>query len=272
MKILAINSSYRGDQGYTRVLIDKLLAGATGSGAECEVITLAHKKINRCLACDKCQGGENYLKCVHRDKDDVQEIFQKMASADLIILGTPVYVMGISVLLTTLLDRQYSTANMGNLLLSKSGHLFHETNRDVSGKPIVGLICCDNTEDQTPRSLIQWFRDYTEFLDVPLAGLLIRNAASFTGHGKDPMREKIFPKIAEVHRAYEQAGRELAMRGYISKATQNKVNQEVVPFKMYHILKRFMPMKKKALAHARAGRAMAAAAAIPNIAKNLSHM
>ena len=270
MKILAINSSYRGDQGYTRVLIDKLLSGASGSGAECEVITLAHKKINRCLACDKCQGGENYLKCVHRDKDDVQEIFQKMASADLIILGTPVYVMGISVLLKTLLDRQYSTANMGNLLLSKSGHLFHETNRDVSGKPIVGLICCDNTEDQTPRSLIQWFRDYAEFLDVPLAGLLIRNAASFTGHGKDPMREKIFPKIAEVHRAYEQAGRELAMRGYISKATQNKVNQEVVPFKMYHILKRFMPMKKKALAHARAGRAMAAAAAIPNIAKNLS--
>jgi multimeric flavodoxin WrbA len=270
MKILAINSSYRGDQGYTRVLIDKLLAGASGSGAECEVITLAHKKINRCLACNKCQGGENYLKCVHRDKDDVQEIFQKMASADLIILGTPVYVMGISVLLKMLLDRQYGTCNCGNLILSKSGHLFHETNRDVSGKPIVGLICCDNTENETPRSLAQWFKDYTEFLDVPLAGLLIRNAGAFAGHGKDPIREKIFPKLAEVHMAYEQAGRELAMRGYISKATQSKANQEVVPVKMFHILKRFKPMKKKFLAQALARRAMTAPVAIPNIAKNLS--
>jgi NAD(P)H-dependent FMN reductase len=261
MKILAINASYRGDQGYTRVLVDKLLAGASEAGAECEVITLAHKKINRCLACDKCQGGETFLRCVHRDKDDVQAIFDKMANSDLFIFATPVYVMGISVLLKMLLDRQYGTCNCGNLIISKSGHMFHETNRDVSGKPIVGLICCDNTENETPRSLIQWFKDYAEFLDVPLAGLLVRNAAAFSGHGKDPMREKIFPKIAEVHMAYEQAGRELAMRGYISKATQNKVNQEIVPFKMFHILKRFKPMKKKALAQARAGRAMAAAAA-----------
>jgi multimeric flavodoxin WrbA len=254
MKILAINASYRGDQGYTRTLIDKLLAGAAGAGAECEVITLAHKKINRCLACDKCQGGETFLKCVHRDKDDVQAIFQKMSEADLLVFGTPVYVIGISVLLKMLLDRQYSTCNCGNMIISKSGLLFHESDRQISGKPFVALICCDNVENQTPRSLVQYFKDYAKFLDVPLAGMLVRNAGRAAGYGKDPIRDMIFPKLAEVHRAYEQAGRELATKGHVTRSTQSRANQEIVPLKMFHFLKRFRPYKQKILDNARAMR------------------
>lgn len=264
MKILAINASYRGDQGYTRNLIDRILKGAAEAGAACEVITLAQKKINRCLACDKCQGGESFMKCVHEDKDDVHAIFKQMADSDLIIFGTPVYVIGISVLLKMLLDRQYSTANCGNLLISESGLLFHDSNREISGKPIVALICCDNVENQTPRSLIQYFKDYAKFLDVPLAGMLVRNAGRAAGLGKEPIREKIFPKLAEVHQAYEQAGRELATQGYISKSTQNKANQEIVPIKHFRFLKRFRHYKLKILENARAMRTMAGPPAITN--------
>ena len=54
MKILAINASHRGNKRYTRFLIDKLFEGAISVGAECEAVTLANQKINRCLACDKC--------------------------------------------------------------------------------------------------------------------------------------------------------------------------------------------------------------------------
>ncbi|MBN1613253.1 MAG: flavodoxin family protein [Deltaproteobacteria bacterium] len=265
MKILAINASYRGDQGYTRFLVDKLLAGAGAAGAECEVVTLAHKKINRCLACDKCQqSGKNYLICVQRDKDDVQDIFRKMASSDLIIFGTPVYVVGISVLLKMLLDRQYGTADCGKLIISKSGLIFHESDRKISGKPIVALICCDNIEDETPRSLIQYFKDYAKFLDVPLAGVLVRNAGRAAGHGKDKMREQFFPKLAQVYKAFEQAGRELATQGYISKATQRKANQEIVPMKNFKRLKKTMPYKEQILQHARTQMILAEASSAPD--------
>ena len=37
MKILAINASHRGDQGYTRFLIDRLFQGASAAGAECDL-------------------------------------------------------------------------------------------------------------------------------------------------------------------------------------------------------------------------------------------
>lgn len=38
-----------------------------------------------------------------------------------------------------------------------------------------------------------------------------------------------FPKVRAVYAAYEQAGRELALNGRISTATQRKANQEIIP-------------------------------------------
>ncbi len=96
MKFIAINSSYRGDKGHTRVLIDYLWKGARSVGVDCESIMLTKHKINRCLACGNCHTTEHYLKCLYEEKDDVAKIFSKIASADLVIYATPVYVFGIS--------------------------------------------------------------------------------------------------------------------------------------------------------------------------------
>jgi len=59
----------------------------------------------------------------------VQQIFQKMSDADLLIFATPVYVFGISVLLKTLLDRTHGISDSTKLILSKSGLIFHHTNK-----------------------------------------------------------------------------------------------------------------------------------------------
>ncbi len=91
MRIVAINASHRGDKGITRFLIDRLFNGASRAGADCEVITLAKLRINRCLSCYQCQTGESHLVCVYNDKDDFKTIFTKMASADTIVFATPIY-------------------------------------------------------------------------------------------------------------------------------------------------------------------------------------
>lgn len=105
MKILAINSSYRGDKGHTKFLIDKLFNGAKEKGVECEAVTLSKNKINICKACNTCQKENHYLKCVFDKKDDVRSIFNKMTEADIIIFATPVYIFGISGLMKIFLDR-----------------------------------------------------------------------------------------------------------------------------------------------------------------------
>jgi multimeric flavodoxin WrbA len=250
MKIVAINSSYKGDNGHTAVLLDHVLRGASSAGAECEVVTLAHLKLNRCLACDICQSKEHYLKCVQGDKDDVQMVFDKIAGADLVIYATPVYVFTISALLKVLFDRMYGICDVKKLLVTKSGLLYHHTNREICGKPFAAVICCDNLEDETPKNLVSYFKTFAKFQDAHLAGILVRNAGLLAAHGKNPALMQSLPKLAEVYKAYEDAGRELATMQNISKSTQKKVNQEIVPVRLFHMMKKLRPFKRKFIEHA----------------------
>jgi len=251
MKILAINASYRGNKGHTRFLIDKLFRGAAAAGAECQVVTLAQLKINRCLACGQCQTGEGYLECVHEDRDDVAEVFSQMAEADILVYATPVYVFGISGLLKTFLERFYSRGGSGNLQLSKSGLMFHDVDHAICSKPFVALVCCDNLEDETPRNALGYFRTFSRFLDAPQVGALVRNGGRLSGYGHDPEREKQVPKILDVYRAYELAGRELAAEGRIRRSTERRANQEIVPVPLFRVLKRLKPFKRIMVERAR---------------------
>ncbi len=241
MKILAINASHRGDQGYTRFLLDRLLAGATAAGAECELVTLAKVKINRCLGCERCHT-EHPLRCVYDDKDGVRSILQKMAAADVIIYATPIYVLGMSGLLKTFLDRLNATCNTFDLQLSDSGLVFHHVDRAICSKPFVTLVCCDNIEAETPKSVLVYFRIFAKFMDAPQVGVLVRNGGRLSGHGEDSARLARFPKLTEVYAAYEQAGRELAVEGRIRPATQRQANQEIIPVPLFGLLKR-LPLK-----------------------------
>lgn len=242
MKILAINASHSGSKGHTHFLINLLFAGAQEAGAEVEVVSLANLKINRCLACRQCQTNEHFLQCVWSGKDDVSSVFQKMAAADLIIYATPIYVFNMSGLLKLLLDRLYGTSDCADLRLTRSGLMFHTVDRAICSKPFVLLTCCDNLENETPKNVIAYFRSFSKFMDAPQVGLLVRNAGQLSGHGADPEREKLFPRIRAVHAAYHQAGRELAQTGRIHPSTQRRANQEIIPLPFFHLLKR-LPLK-----------------------------
>ncbi len=251
MKILAINASYRGKKGHTYFLAKKLLEGASAAGAECEIVTLARLKINHCLACSRCHTPEHYLECVYEGKDDVAEVFRKMALADIIVYATPIYVFGISGLLKIFLERFYGTSDVRDMKLSKSGLIFHHINREICSKPFVTLVCCDSVENEMPKNALSYFKTFSKFQDAPQVGVLVRNGGELSGHGQDPEREKGVPKIFEVYAAYEQAGHELATEGRIRRATQRRANQEIVPTPIFGILKRIKPLKGKLVERAR---------------------
>ena len=251
MKLLAINASLRGDHGHTAFLLNKIFEGAAASGAVCESVTLSKHKINRCLACDKCQAKESYLKCVQEEKDDVKAIFDKMSDADIIIYASPIYIFAMSSLLKTLLERMYGTADCSDLRVSKSGLMFHHINSQVSSKPFVSLVCCDNLEDETPRNVASYFCTFSRFMDAPQVGLLIRNGGRLAGYGKDAALQQIFPRLKDIYEAFVEAGRELATRGHIGKPTQRKASQEILAVPMFHVLKRIKPFKKNFVKKAR---------------------
>jgi len=83
VKILGISASPR--KLTTEFLINKALVAAEETGSvETDIISLAKKHINPCLACKKCQ-----YPCIQ--KDDMQEMYDKLLAADGIIFGSPVY-------------------------------------------------------------------------------------------------------------------------------------------------------------------------------------
>lgn len=250
MKLVALNASYRGDAGHTRVLLDCLLAGASESGADCEIVTLARYKINRCLDCGKCHTSEHYLECVQAGKDDVAWIFEKMASADLLVYATPVYVFGISGLMKTFIDRFYSTSDIHQMRLTRSGLFFHHVDEAICAKPFVSLICCDNLDPEMPRNAREYFRAFANFMDAPHVGELVRSGGRLFAYGRDPQAAERFPKIRDMYAAYRQAGRELAARGRISPATQQKANQEIIPVPFFGLLKHLRPFKRVMVARA----------------------
>lgn len=253
LKILAINSSHRGERGYTRFLINKLFHGAAEAGANCEAVELAKLKIYRCLGCEQCHSEKSFLRCVYDDKDDVRMVFDKMAAADLIIFATPVYVFGMSGLMKTFLDRINAAGDVSELRFTQSGLMFHHVNPEICSKPLVSLVCCDNLEKETPKNALAYFRTYSRFMDAPLVGELVRNCGRLSGHGDQPEREARFPKIQESWTAFEQAGRELAAEGKIRRSTQRKANQDILPVPFFDLLKRLPlePVKRKIIEQAR---------------------
>lgn len=85
MKILGIVCSNR-KGGNTEILTREALTGASDCGAETELVSISNIEIKPCDGCLSCT---KTYDC--RIKDDMHLMYEKMLSADGIILGTPVY-------------------------------------------------------------------------------------------------------------------------------------------------------------------------------------
>lgn len=99
VNLLSVTGSPR-PHGNTAALLTALLAGAETAGAQLDHIDACKIDISGCSGCNACAITG---KCVVQD--DMQSIFQRMGQADIIILTSPLYFMGISGQLKLLVDR-----------------------------------------------------------------------------------------------------------------------------------------------------------------------
>jgi multimeric flavodoxin WrbA len=90
MKILAINGSPR-KKWNTATLLEKALEGAASKGAETELVHLYDLDYKGCISCFACKlkGGASYGKCAMND--GLTPVLDKIAKADALILGSPIY-------------------------------------------------------------------------------------------------------------------------------------------------------------------------------------
>lgn len=103
MKVVGICGSPR--KGNTEWMLNTLMEEISRNGAEAEILLLRRLDIRQCLGCLKCEERGEDKAGVCNIKDDMQEIYPKLLSADVIVLSTPAYFSLLSGLLKTFLDR-----------------------------------------------------------------------------------------------------------------------------------------------------------------------
>ncbi len=97
--VLVLSASFR-KGGNSDVLCDEFIKGAQEAGNNTEKIYLNDYKINFCRGCGVCNTTH---KCVQ--KDDMEMILNKMVTADVIVMATPVYFYNMNGQMKTLIDR-----------------------------------------------------------------------------------------------------------------------------------------------------------------------
>lgn len=103
MNILILTGSPR-KGGNTDMLAEAFADGAS-QRHHVEIVSVHNVKITPCIGCNACFESSNHI-CVQ--KDDMQEIYSKMAKADVLVRASPIYFYGVSAQLKAVIDRLHN--------------------------------------------------------------------------------------------------------------------------------------------------------------------
>lgn len=121
MKVLLINGSPR-QKGNTSIALAEIAKTLREDGIDSETVWIGNKPVRGCIACNQCSGKPGA--CIFND-DICNEISAKYASADALIVGSPVY---------------YGQPN--GALLSIIQRSFYSNGTNIAGKPAAAVAIC----------------------------------------------------------------------------------------------------------------------------------
>ena len=102
MKVLLINGSPR-REGNTFIALSEAARALEAEGVGAEIVSIGTKAVQGCIACGKCA---ELGRCVFNDAL-YNEVREKLAGADALVVGSPVYYAGPNGSLCALLDRLF---------------------------------------------------------------------------------------------------------------------------------------------------------------------
>ncbi len=160
-KVLLVNGSPRPD-GNTFCCLKEIEAQLAKHGVASELVQIGRKPVRMCINCGGCRQN-NGAGCVF-DDDVYKEIAEKMANADALIVGTPVY---------------YGQPNGG--ILAVMQRLFFASGRLVQNKPAAALaICRRGGATATLQTMNMMF----EMMNMPVVTSQYWNIAYGAGKGE----------------------------------------------------------------------------------------
>ena len=152
MKIVVLNGSPH-PAGPTSDMVSAFTAGAQEAGHEVKEFKVAHMNIRGCMACEYCQTKK---KGICAQKDDMQEIYPEILSADMVVFASPVYYFTLSAQLQAAIHRTYAIGIPGNVRK-------------------VALIMSSGSKYVYGAAITQYFQSIVEYWGVVNAGIFTAN-------------------------------------------------------------------------------------------------
>jgi len=219
MKIFAVNGSPNMRKGMTHILMETFLEGAREAGAEVETVFLQKKKIQYCIGCFTCWVKTPGV-CVH--KDDMAQLLEKMREADYLVIGTPLYVDGMTAQTKTFLDRSIPLSDPHFELVE--GHYRHPRRYEGDPPAVVLVSVCGFYERDNFNGLIDHMERMCRNMQSRFVGAVVR-PSSYIYTLEDILAEP----IKEIKDATRRAGRELVEKGELSAEILDDVARDYLP-------------------------------------------
>ncbi len=179
-RVLGIVGSPRRN-GNTHLLVSRLLEGAVSGGAEAESIFLNDLHIRECDGCHACWAGRDCSK-----RDDMNAIFERIASSDALVFGTPVYWYGPTALMKAFIDR-FVYFNCP------------ENRVKIKGKEAAIVVPFEETNLKTAQPVVELFELSLRYLEMTFEEKLLAPGVTIKGEVKE--------KPAFLEQAFEMGKR-----------------------------------------------------------------
>jgi multimeric flavodoxin WrbA len=228
MKALVISASPNLDEGNTSLILNPFLEGLLENGVSVETFYATRLKVKPCCGKFNCWF-ETPGVCSQRD--DMDRILPLIASCDILVLATPLYVDGMTGPMKMILDRVLPIAHP--FIDIRDGHCRHAIRQPVPRGKLVLVSNCGFWEEDNFVPLIAHAEAVSKNLGREFSGALIRP------HGpamKDLLEQNIpifSARAREVAVAAKRAGYELATAEFISVKTLAEVKKTLLPRWLY---------------------------------------
>ena len=145
-------------------MVNAFKKGAESAGHTVDVVDVCKKKIGGCLACEYCHS-KGHGECIQ--KDDMQEVYNLLKEAEMLVIASPIYYHGISGQLKCVIDRFYSAAYP----------------RGPKNLKKVAMILSSGDANMYEGALFSFKGDFLDYLGL-------ENMGVFTAHGSENKSEK----------------------------------------------------------------------------------
>lgn len=233
--VLVINASPRAERGYTEFFLRPLLEGLESVAGGVEEVYLSRLKLNHCRGCLSCWlsgTGE----CILSNSDDFNALYKRYSEADLLVFAFPLYHDSVPAQLKVFLER--TTPSVHPYMIEGPLKTRHPRRRKKDQSAVVFSIS-GFPEMENFMAVRTLFRQFSHNSHIPIVAEIFRPAGMYLYN--NPL---LYRKLKEVLEALNRAGKEIALKGRISRRTLMAINQRIDNVSRFRMLSNFFWREK----------------------------